>query len=345
MRIACALWLALVSFAAAKDLQVFAIDVEGGKSTLFVSPSGQSMLVDTGYAGFGGRDADRILVAAKAAGITQIDYLVITHYHKDHVGGVPQLAARIPIRNFVDHGQNFEEAKDNREVYADYLKVRKRGNHILVKAGDTLPVEGLQVQIVTASGDAIARPLIRGGQPNPLCASYRPIAPDESENSRSIGMMVTFGEFRLVDLGDLYWNQEHALACPENKLGTVDVYMTTHHGKKTSGSPQMVWALHPKVAIMNNGPETGGASSAWQTIHDSPGSVDLWQLHTAAAGGPDHNAPEDFIANPAERCEGKWIQLSAHEDGTFTVSNSRNNFHKTYTKSGAPGTVSIGAEQ
>ena len=81
---------------AAQELRVYAIDVEGGKSTLYVSPSGQSMLVDTGYTGFKNRDADRIVAAAKAAGVTQIDYLVITHYHADHVGGVPQLAAKIP---------------------------------------------------------------------------------------------------------------------------------------------------------------------------------------------------------------------------------------------------------
>jgi len=110
----------------------------------------------------------------------------------------------------------------------------------------------------------------------------------------------------------------------------VDVYMTTHHGKKTSGSPQMVWALRPKVAIMNNGPDTGGAETAWQTIHDSPGLMDLWQLHLALANDGAHNAPETMIANLNERCEGKWILLTARRDGGFTVKNSRNGFEKRY---------------
>ncbi|SPF32346.1 Beta-lactamase domain protein [Candidatus Sulfopaludibacter sp. SbA4] len=318
---------------AAGDLQVYAIDVEGGKSTLFVSPSGQSMLVDTGYDGFRNRDADRIVAAAKAAGVKQIDYLVITHYHHDHVGGVPQLAAKIPIRNFVDHGKNFEEAKDNAAVYNQYVKIRNKANHIEVKAGDRIPIEGMQVEVVTASGVAIAAPLAGAGQANPACASYKPLQPDTGENAHSIGIVVTYGDFRLADLGDLYWNQEHDLACPDNKLGVVDVYLTTHHGKKTSGSPQMVWALDPRVAIMNNGPSTGGSAQAWQTIHDSPDLVDLWQLHYATASDSAHNAPEKFIANSGEPCKGNWIRLSVREDGAFTVLNSRNHYEKTYEPS------------
>lgn len=315
---------------AAGSLDIYAIDVEGGKSTLFVSPSGQSMLVDTGYDGQRNRDADRIVAAVKAAGVKQIDYLVITHYHQDHVGGVPQLAARIPIRNFVDHGKNFEAVKDNGALYDAYVKIRDKGNHIEVQAGDRIPIQGMQVEVVTASGVAIRRPLPGAGQANPACASYQPIQPDTGENAHSIGIVVTYGSFRLADLGDLYWNQEHDLACPNNKLGVVDVYLTTHHAKKTSGSPQMVWALHPRVAIMNNGPTTGGAAQSWQTIHDSPGLADLWQLHYATANDAAHNAPENFIANSGEPCKGNWIKLSVREDGAFTVVNGRNHYEKTY---------------
>jgi beta-lactamase superfamily II metal-dependent hydrolase len=328
-----ALFLALASLAAAADLRVYAIDVEGGKSTLFVSPSGESMLVDTGYDGFHDRDADRILAAAHDAGIHQIDYLVLTHYHKDHIGGVPQLAAKIKIVNFVDHGPNFEEAKDNKDVFHAYELTRDKGQHLVVKAGDAIPIQGIQVVVVTAAGKAIDKPLADGGQPNPLCDSYKPIAEDTGENAHSIGMWIAYGQFHLVDLGDLYWNQEHDLACPVNKLGKVEVYMTTHHGKKTSSSPQMVWALAPKVAVMNNGPETGGSQEAWRTIHDSPGLADLWQLHLATKNDAAHNVAEPFIANiAAEKCEGKWIKITARQDGTFTVVNSRNSFEKTYGK-------------
>jgi competence protein ComEC len=314
----------------AQQLQVYAIDVEGGKSTLYVSPSGQSMLVDSGYEGFNNRDANRIVAAAQAAGVKQIDYLVTTHYHKDHVGGVPQLAAQMPILNFVDHGTNFETTKDVGEVYNNYLAARKKGRHYTIKAGDRIPIEGLEVDVVTAAGIAIAKPMAGAGQPNPLCASYKAIAPDSGENAHSIGMVVILGKFRLVDLGDLYWNQEYDLVCPNNLLGTVDVYMTTHHAKKTSGSPQVVHALQPKAAIMNNGPITGGSEQAWETIHTAPGVPDIWQLHAALKNDKAHNALANFIANPAEKCEGLWIQLTAKPDGTFTIRNPRAQFEKSY---------------
>jgi beta-lactamase superfamily II metal-dependent hydrolase len=310
----------------AQDFRVYAIDVEGGKSTLYVSPSGESMLVDAGYDGNQSRDAKRIVAAAQAAGIKQIDYLVITHYHHDHVGGVPQLAGLMPIRNFVDHGKNFETVKDVGTVYGDYLKARSKGAHIEVKAGDRIPIRGIEMRVVTASGVAIPQ----SGPPNPLCASYKPIAPDSGENAHSIGLEITFGKFRLVDLGDLYWNQEHDLACPANALGKVDVYMTTHHAKKTSGSPQLVQALGFRAAIMNNGPTTGGSEPAWQTIHDAPGTPDIWQLHSALNNDPAHNAAEQFIANPDEHCKGYVIRLTAHPDGSFAILNGRTNWEKTY---------------
>jgi competence protein ComEC len=315
---------------AAQELRVYAIDVESGKTTLYVSPSGQSMLVDAGYQGFKNRDAERIVAAAKAAGVMQIDYLVITHYHGDHVGGMPQLAAKMPIRNFVDHGQNFETGKDTGGVYGDYLAVRAKGKHIEVKAGDRIAIEGIDVQVVTASGKGITRPLAGAGQANPLCASFRPIEPDTGENAHSIGMVITYGRFRLVDLGDLHWNRGYDLACPNNPLGTVDVYMTTHHAKKTSGSPAMVQALGPKAAIMNNGPASGASVPAWQTIHESPGTPDIWQLHYALENDKKHNAPGAFIANRSENCKGRWIKLAARQDGSFTIWNGRTQKAKVY---------------
>jgi competence protein ComEC len=311
-------------------LRIYAIDVEGGKSTLYVAPSGESLLVDTGYAGSANRDALRIQAAAKAAGISRIDSLVITHYHKDHAGGVAQLAAIMPVGTFYDHGDNYQGDPKSADVFHAYRKVRNGHPHTVLQPGDSIPVKGIRVEVVAGSGKAIAAPLEGAGQPNPECRSYYPIEADPGENPRSLALLITYGQFRVADFGDLYWNQEHELACPVNKVGTVDLYMTTHHGKKTSSSPQMVFALHPRVAIMNNGPESGGSAKAMKTMRESAGLLDLWQLHYSNDGGR-LNSDEKLIGNPAEHCAGNWIEVSAAADGSFTVRNSRNSFEKDYT--------------
>jgi len=317
---------------AAKNLEIVSIDVEGGQATLFVAPGGESMLVDTGWGGHNHRDAERIVAAAKMAGVKRIDYLVITHYHSDHVGGVGQLAEKMPIRNFVDHGENTEHTAEGDQLYAAYVDHRSKGNHIQVKPGDTIPIKGIEVRVLTADGAAIPNALPGGGQPNPDCASFKKQPVDTSENAHSVGMLITYGQFRMVDLGDLTWNKEYDLVCPVNKIGPVDVYLVSHHGLFQSGSPQLVHALHPRVAIMNNGARKGGSPSAWQIVHDSPGLEDLWQLHFSIEGGREHNSSDTVIANLEEACEGKWLRLNAQSDGAFTVYNSRNKFEKTYKK-------------
>src|SRR5215467_3347869 len=334
MRALLTLALAAASGLSAQTLRIFAIDVEGGKSTLYVSPSGESMLVDTGYAGNNNRDADRIAAAAKAAGVKRIDYLVVTHYHGDHAGGVPQLAAKLPIGKIFDHGDSFEQSNAKTQaVFEPFAAVRAKYPHQTLHPGDTIPVKGLRVDIVAGAGEAIASPVAGAGQANSLCSSYEPLPPDPGENAHSLAMIITFGALRIADLGDLYWNQEHELVCPTNKLGGVDLYMTTHHGTATSGSPTIVHALHPRVAIMNNGATKGGSVKAWTTIEKSPGLDDLWQLHFSNEGGKDHNVAEAFIANPsAENDAGYSIDVTARTDGSFTVRNSRNRFEKTYRK-------------
>jgi beta-lactamase superfamily II metal-dependent hydrolase len=330
---------------AAKSLEIYFIDVEGGQSTLIVDPQGESLLIDTGWDDFNGRDASRILAAAKAAGIDHIDDVVITHYHSDHVGGVPQLAGRIKIDAFFDHGPNTEDtSKETRANYAAYEKVAEQSKRVVVKPGDQIPFKGMRVQVLTSAGNEITTPLPGAGQPNALCALEPEPPADPSENARSVGVLITFGKFRFIDLGDLTNQKELGLVCPDNLIGTVDLYLTTHHGTAHPGSGDssnaraIVDALHPRVAVMNNGAIKGGHPVAWQIVHDSPGLEDLWQLHYSVAGGKEHNATDTFIANVGVNYEhapddaGNYIKISALPDATFTVTNSRNNYSKTYTK-------------
>ncbi len=316
-----------VAAQAGKPLNIQFIDVEGGQATLIVAPSGQSMLVDTGFPGNGGRDPDRILAAVKQAGLSRIDFLVITHFHLDHVGNAATLADRIPIGTFVDHGPNVEEG--SKGLYDGYVAATQKGRHLVVKPGDKIPIEGLDVTVVSAAGQLLAKPLPGGGGANASCASYKPKDPDPSENAQSLGIVIAYGKFRLIDLGDLTWNKEHDLVCPDNRVGTVDVYLTTHHGLAQSNAPVIVQALRPRVAIMNNGAKKGGSPEAWTTIHSAPGLQDLWQLHYAVDGGKDHNVNETFIAN-VDETTAHPITLSAQRDGSFTVTNARNGMSKTY---------------
>jgi len=330
-----ALLLATAALAAPrKSLDIYSIDVEGGQATLIVSPSGQSMLVDTGFPGFQGRDADRIAAVAKTAGLKQIDYVLITHYHRDHVGGVPQLADRMKIGTFIDHGPAKLDDPDVAGAdYNAYVGVLPKAKHLVVKPGDKIPLKGVDIKVLAGAGEHITSPLPGAGQANPFCASEPAAVPDLGENARSIGMLFTYGKFRFLDLGDLTKKKELELACPENLIGTVDLYLVTHHGLDLSNAKALVHSLHPKVAIMNNGAHKGCRPAAWQIVHDSPGLEDLWQLHYALDAGKDHNVSEQFIANLDEKNDaGNYIKVTAMSDGNFTVLNTRNNFEKSYKK-------------
>ncbi|MFB3922129.1 MAG: ComEC/Rec2 family competence protein [Terriglobia bacterium] len=322
--------LSAVSFGKDKALEVYFVDVEGGQATLAVSPSGESLLIDTGWPGFEGRDARRIVAAAHEAGIKQIDYLLVTHYHMDHVGGVPQLAERIPIRAFLDHGPSADSGERAEALMAAYRSAIAKARHEVVKPGDEIPIKGLEVKVLTAAGEVLQVSLPGGGKSNPHCASTKPIEDAQGENPQSAGILIRYGKFRFIDLGDLTWNKELALVCPDNRLGNVDVYLSTHHGNEDSGSPAIVRALAPRVAIVPNGARKGGTPAAWRVMRSSPGLEDIWQLHRSVEGGEANNAPEKFIANPAERCEGRAIKLTADADGSFTVTNTRNGFSKQY---------------
>jgi len=317
---------------AAKNLEIFSVDVEGGQATLFAAPAGQSLLVDTGWPDFNHRDADRIAAAAKKAGVKRIDYLLITHYHRDHVGGVQALSRKLPIVNFVDHGAQTETGKDAQVLFNEYSAFRDKGHHIVVKPGDTIPVKGLDVKVLSAGGEVIGSALPGAGQPNAACAGLERPAADLTENGQSVGVLIAFGDFRMLDLGDLTKDREYDLVCPNNKIGTVDLFLVSHHGLAQSNSLALVRGIEPRVAMMNNGPHKGGSPEVWQTIRDTRGLLDLWQLHYAIDADKQHNSPDTFIANVDQICSGDWIKVTARKDGMFTVFNSRNRFQKTYVK-------------
>ena len=311
-------------------LHIYSVDVEGGQATLFVTPAGQSMLVDTGWPGFNGRDAERIAAAAHKAGVKQIDFLVTTHYHRDHVGGVAELAKRLPIATFIDHGPSVETTDEAKKLYAVYESVASKGKRITVKPGDTIPLDGVDVRILTANGEHIRSALPGAGQANSACADVKPQGVDTGENARSLGFLLTYGKFRFLDLGDLTWDKELELMCPANPIGTVDVFLVSHHGMNISNSPALVSGIKPRVAIMNNGAQKGGSPEAWNVVEKSPGLEDLWQLHFSEAGGPEHNVAEQFIANPGGNDGGNSIDVVAEPDGSFSVANGRTGFIKNY---------------
>jgi len=311
---------------AAKPLQIYFIDVEGGQATLFVTPAGESLLIDTGWDGFEGRDANRIVAAARDAGVSRIDYVLITHYHSDHVGGAPQLAARIPVEAFIDHGDNREtENAPTMTGWNAYQKLLASGKYkrISVRPGDTLPIRGAEFIIVNGGGKVLEKPLAGAGMQNENCKTTTQPPVDHTENEYSLGLVMNFGKLRLVDLGDLPWAKELELMCPSNKIGKADVYVATHHGLYYSGSPALVRGVMPRVAIMENGAKKGGSPSAWEIVHSSSGLAALWQLHWSEEGGAAHNSPAEFLANLDGPDGGNYLKITAWLNGSFDVLNSR----------------------
>jgi competence protein ComEC len=339
-------------------LDIYTVDVEGGNATLFVAPSGQSLLIDTGNYGpeASVRDAERIMAAVKAAGLTQIDHLIITHWHGDHFGGVAELAKRIPIRHFIDHGPNVQPSPVVDDFLAKvYPPLYANAKHTVAKVGDKIPIDGIDATIVTSAGETLKTALPGAGAPNPTCANYKP-GDNNAEDPMSVGTYITFGKFRTMHLGDITKNKEFELMCPANKIGTIDAFMGLHHGVDSSNSEVIVHALHPRVAIINNGTRKGGQPDVMKVLHSSPGLEDLWQIHFSQLSGQEYTVPGMFIANgldeplnampvapiaapapgpntpapPAHNGPAYWIKLSAQPDGTFTVTNTRNGFSKTY---------------
>ena len=316
-----------------KALEIYFVDVEGGQATLFVTPQGQSLLIDTGWPGNAGRDADRIVAAAKQAGLSKIDFVLLTHYHVDHAGGVPQLLAKIPVGAFIDHGANREPGdRVTEQSWEDYQKLVSIQNvkRIIAKVGDSLPIEGIRAEVVSSDGTLLQKPLPGAGDKNPACSTTENRPADQTENARSLGTIITFGKVRILDLGDLTWDKEMELVCPINKLGSVDVFVVSHHGWLQSNSPALLAAITPRIAIMDNGADKGGSPSSWDTIRNSPRLEDLWQLHFSNEGGATHNSAGSFIANLAGPDAGNYLKLSVWADGNLEVYSSRTQSTKHY---------------
>jgi competence protein ComEC len=340
-----------------KKLDIYVIDVEGGNATLVVSPQGESLLIDTGNTGAAApRDADRIIAATKDAKLQQIDHLVTTHWHGDHFGGMAELAKRIPVGEFIDHGANAQPAAATDAFLKDtYPQLYGKAKHTVAKPGDKIGLSGLDALVVTSAGETIKTPLPGAGKPNTYCAEFR-AGQNNAEDPQSVGVHITFGKFRTVHLGDLTMNKEFELMCPNNRLGTVDVLLGLHHGQATSNSEVLVHAIRPRVAIMNNGIRKGGEPVVMKTVNSSPGLENLWQLHFSQLSGQEYTVPGMFIANiideqpaampiapmtppqpgaavdppPVHNGTAYWIKVSAEPDGSFSVSNSRNGFTKKY---------------
>jgi len=344
---------------AAKTLDIYVVDVEGGTAILFVSPSGESMLIDSGgnaRAVVAPRDAGRIMEAAKAAGVQKIDHMVTSHWDYDHYAGLADLASRIKIEEYIDHGPNLQPGEQadtfTKEVYP---QLYSKAKHTVTKPGDRISLAGAEVIVATSAGEIIKTPLPGGGKPNPACASFQ-TARSNMEDPASISLYITYGKFRLFHSSDLPKGKEFELMCPNTKVGPVDVLLGLHHGTANSNSPVLVHGVRPRVAIINNGTRKGGNPDVMETVFSSPGLEDVWQMHFSVLGGQEYTVPGMFIANvwddqppsmqiaavpppaqgtaapppPAHEGKAYWIKLSVRQDGSFTVTNTRNGFSKTY---------------
>lgn len=347
-----------------KDLRIVTVDADGGAAVLIMTPEGKSLLIDTGWpVGHGAprptaggasaatpaaavqSDADRIAAAAETLGVKKIDYLLITHYHVDHIGGIQALLAKLPVGTIIDHGPNRETVLpdlSSREatispaaLYPGYLKAITGYPVTVPKVGDKLDVGSLHIEFVTSDGDVLHSPLPGAGQPNSACAGVPQKGPNGGEeNVRSLGMVMTFGKTSILYLGDLTWNKEIELLCPVNKIGKVDVYFVTGHGMDISSAPPTV-ALDSTVAVMQNGSRKGGDEAVIKTVDSFPDMKGFWRLHYSTRY-PDMNGDPNYIANPdGPTDDGFPIDLDITPKGQITVTNMRNNFSKTYEARGA----------
>src|SRR5579863_6197055 len=280
-RLACLLALLAASLTAAPNLEIYVIDVEDGKSVLLVSPSGQSMLFDAGWPASNNRLAstERIIEAVQAAGLRRIDFLVISHFDTDHLGDVPLLAAKVPIEYIFDHGEYLTTNPQAAERFAAYSALRDKIGHTVLQVGDKVPIKGVDVRVLSAAGKLISKPLANAGARNALCESnqQQDALATDFEDNQSIGLLITAGKFRMLDLADLEAHYSHDLVCPRNLIGTVDVYHVNVHGQFKGIATELIGALHAPVIIQANGARKGADAKTWPVLRAAPGLQDIWQ--------------------------------------------------------------------
>ena len=312
------LFFSICAHAAPRTLDIYFIDVEGGASTLIVTPAGESILVDSGFAEE--RDAQRILhVAKEVAGLNQIDHYITTHWHRDHVGGIGLLAKLIPVKNFYDHGIPTAAAPDINVQLIDIYKSVSGGNSFALNAGDELKLlpgrnsPPLRFRIL-ASNAAVVGEQPGAPQVKPCGEGFEPIE-DKTDNANSLAMILTFGTFRFFNGGDLTYNVENKLVCPKDLIGPVDLFQVNHHGVANSNNPAMVRALRPSVAVIDNGPRKGADKKTYATLKSVRELEAIYQLHKNVTTSWNDNTASTFIANDDEKCQGEFIKVSVSANG------------------------------